>query len=88
MIGTRIPLGRFSPAGGIATLESEEKMTSSKAERERLIHERALKIQLEQGSDVYRTEDYHALAKRLIEEEEETGLPVNPYPVNQESKER
>jgi len=63
-------------------------MTSSKAERERLIHERALKIQLEQGSDVYRTEDYHALAKRLIEEEEETGLPVNPYPVNQESKER
>ena len=48
-------------------------MKANKAERERLIHERALKIQREQGSDVYRTEDYHALAKRLIEEEEEIG---------------
>ena len=48
-------------------------MKPDKADRERLIHERALKIQREQGSDVYRTEDYHALAKRLIEEEEEIG---------------
>jgi hypothetical protein len=63
-------------------------MKANKAERERLIHERALKIQREQGSDVYRTEDYHALAKRLIEEEEEIGLPVNPYPLNQESTEQ
>jgi hypothetical protein len=62
-------------------------MKQSKADRDQLIHERALKIQREQGSDVYQTEDYHALAKRLIEEEEEMGLPVNPYPLNQESTE-
>ena len=60
-------------------------MKANKADRERLIHERALKIQREQGSDVYRAEDYHALARRMIEEEEEMGLPVNPYLTNQES---
>jgi len=62
-------------------------MKQSKVDRAQLIHERALKIQREQGSDVYQAEDYHALAQRLIEEEEKTGLPVNPYPLNQESTE-
>jgi hypothetical protein len=61
-------------------------MKLNQADRDRQIHERALKIQREQGSDVYRTEDYHALAQRLIEEEEQMGLPVDPYPLNQESR--
>ena len=55
-------------------------------ERDRQIHERALKIQQELGSGLYRAEDYHDIARRLIEQEEELGLPVNPFPLNQEAK--
>jgi hypothetical protein len=73
----------FSPLGQCCGLEDDMKL--NQADRDRQIHERAVKIQREQGSDVYRTEDYHALAKRLIEEEEQMGLPVDPYPLNQES---
>lgn len=62
-------------------------MTISK-ERDQQIHERALKLQRDIGSDLYRIEDYYDIARRLIEQEEELGLPVDPYPLNQEAGER
>ncbi len=57
-------------------------------DREKLIHERAEKIWREQGSDLYRPEDYRAIAERMIREEEELGLPVNPYPTNRHVPDR
>lgn len=59
--------------------------STSEAIRDLQVHERARKIQRELGSDLYRVEDYHDIARRLIEQEEELGLPVNPYPLNEEA---
>ena len=50
------------------------------------IRERAHKIWKEQGDDKHKAEDYMELARKMIQEEEELGLPVNPYPINQESE--
>jgi len=63
----------------------QEAALHGETDRAELIRQRARKIWQEQGSDTYRPEDYELLAERLIHEEEKLGLPVNPYPVNQES---
>ncbi|MET1026724.1 MAG: hypothetical protein ABWY00_06130 [Dongiaceae bacterium] len=56
--------------------------------RAELIRKRARRIWEESGSDVYSPEHYEQLAERLIAEEENAGLSVNPYPINQESDRR